>query len=60
MVLMQTAEMLSMSLAAVRQLPASEITLWMAYAKLKNEPKKTETETEQISTVDRFRGMIGV
>ena len=54
---MQLAEALHMSLQEVRALPASEITLWMAYFKLKNTPEEKETETET-STADKFKLMM--
>ncbi len=49
-----------MSLSSVREMPASEITLWLAYFKLKNAPKeKEEAPEKEISTVDKFKQMIG-
>ena len=53
--MLQVGEMLGKSLAEVRAMPASEITSWLAYFKMKN--KKPEEEKE-VSTADKFKKMM--
>lgn len=49
--MMQLGELLGKSLAEIRAMPASEITYWLAYMKLKEKPQ----EQKEISTADRFK-----
>ena len=51
---MQIAEALHMSLSDVRAMPASEITDWLAYFKIKNKP-----EDKKEDTVTQFKKMMG-
>ena len=53
--MMQIGELLGMSIASVRELPASEITLWVAYFKLKNKPKE---EPEPVGDLEGFKRMM--
>lgn len=53
--MMQLGELLSKSLAEIRRLPSSELTLWMAYFSLKNEPKEEKKEVDDVS---KFKHMM--
>ncbi len=53
--LLQLAEVLHMSLTEVRNMPASEITLWQAYFNLKNSP----VEVKPQSDLTQFINMMG-
>jgi len=44
--LLQIGEMLGLSLEGVRMLPASEITLWVAYLKIKNTPEGEKPKSD--------------
>ena len=54
---MQLGELLHMSLSSVRALPASEITMWMAYFKLKN--SEDDKDKSNLSEVDQLKMMMG-
>lgn len=53
--LLQIAEVLHMSLSEVRNMPASEVTLWHAYFNLKNKP----VEVKPQSDLNQFVKMMG-
>lgn len=52
---MQLGEILHKSLAEIKALPSSEITLWMAYFKHKERSEDDTTTT--LSTVDQFKAL---
>jgi len=53
---MSIGEKLGKSLAEVRELPASEVTLWVAYFKMQNAPKEDKPESDLVG----FKKMMGV
>lgn len=52
--MLQLGELLGKSLSEIRALPASEITTWLAYFKLKKEIKEPG-ENEKTSDLERFK-----
>lgn len=55
---MQLAELMHKSLKEVRDLPASEVTLWLAYFKIKEDLKEDKPE-ESKDTITQFKELVG-
>jgi len=53
-VLLSIAEMLGKSLQEVRMFPSSEITLWVAFMKIRNAPPEEKPKSD----LDGFRNLV--